>query len=309
MTNDENAIEGEENSRNSNLNKDRLIEASLDAMEKELSIESIDAKIEKIMEIDDCSNSNDNNGSAVPLSSHELLQCATENETTQSELKSADITENIESDLEDHKSEIKESNTPADTVLMETEAVMDIETETLIPKIDKQMNSNALINSDCPKNNYHRGFDDCSTPSILNICTNFPFGNESNANVKQSSNEHTVGKSRPMIEMLSDSDSTDSSEVADTDFKSLPSESELNQTSTPKDSSIDLSIETKSNEQAPISMEMDISLNDNEAAQFSSNGSEQMDKPRKSSAITFFCESLDELKRIDSDSDESLEEI
>lgn len=116
------------------------------------------------------------------------------------------------------------------------------------------------------------------SPNILNICSN------SQIEIRSSNEESTNGANqRPVIEVLSDCDSI-----------KQPKIEELNDlTSDSKENIVENTI-------------FDVAIGD------SMSGDGVGIKPKamtRSSAITFFCENLDELKHTDSDSYESLEEI
>lgn len=149
---------------------------------------------------------------------------------------------------------------------------------------------------------------DVKSKNFLNICARSENSKEliSNKDVGKSSRQTLNEKPRPLIEVISDSDSTDLSEIEDINISDEKSTNETNIISTDEPTVVLTSqIEGENSPDAQEEKQLD-----NMCLESVIETQQQM---AKSTAITFFCENLDELKRTgsdsDSDSEASVEEI
>lgn len=294
--------------------QDRLIEASLEAMEKELSVDSFDDQIQKIMEMGDSYDSNENIGSSMEVISS-APDNSFENEANIFKNKSfANRTECPENQLQIFQNDGENSTKTALSSKGDSEIVTNAKESVLPIKVEVHeiVNVNTIYDSNEMNEPFHystKTIDDWQSPRILHICNDSDFAIEpvSTENDDKNSIERTEEeKVRPIIEVLPECDSPDLSELID--CNSLVEELErseiVDQNSVPDESNGGC----KPLEPTPNPIEIISTSDDNVDHSNSSKQSQQM-KPMKSNAITFFCENLDELKQIDSDSDESLEEI
>lgn len=149
---------------------------------------------------------------------------------------------------------------------------------------------------------------DVKSKNFLNICARSENSKEliSNKDVGKSLRQTLNEKPRPLIEVISDSDSTDLSEIEDINISDEKSTNETNIISTDEPTVVLTSqIEGENSPDAQGEKQLDnICLE---------SVIESQQKMSKSTAITFFCENLDELKTTgsdsDSDSEASVEEI
>lgn len=305
-------------------------------MENEILDDSIDEKIQDIMQKDPPPDITGSNGSeremtvSDPMENEVDQDNSTEYETENSE-KGVIISEkNI------GKSEmtmIKEGDNECPKKRVQTE----MKTNELISpgRVEKQWDSNDKIDEPngvskvkYPTHNFNDEIINWESPSILNIC------NESEVIIEPSSKEKDCAEKivnptykkeveeclknvRPIIEVLSGSEAPEFE--AKIDSKSKLNEILLNETQTSRgESSNDSSVDSGSTDYESPSNGSDVNNTSNANGSHTSgtqltivefNGVAQPHKLKKSSAITFFCENLDELKRTDSDSDGSSEEI
>lgn len=311
--------------------QDRLIEKSLDAMEKELSVDPID-EIKRIMDKNNSSQSFENHEFEMELmlsQSDEWPVC--ESETLQNEYNSSknaieggqNAIEGGQDAIDGGKNVIKMTQSEDEMPENESESFKSkIKNDTkrneriLSRKIEAPMNLNdntsEMSTVTYPMDNFEKEAHDVQSPSILNICTKSEMIFEqsvfkiSDTNKKERSVEK--GRCGPLIEVLSNTDCTDFSENVDCEPSSV--ESKLNQIN--DNGAGDASNRLDYVESTPNIMEINNATNKDENVQFDGvelNSSTQLQQTKKSSAITFFCENLDELKRITSGSDESLDEI
>lgn len=184
------------------------------------------------------------------------------------------------------------------------------------------------------KSNSAKEIIDVSSNNILNICIGTEGGdalrNELRNKFRQSvsvrAEQAPKDKPRSMVEVLSSSDSTHNSEITDfnksiqmisseinaiaadnasTVLEERISPSESRSLDSSSDPSFDSSDQNDQNDQNGCIKSSSLNVRSN----CRNKNAIQPNPLAKSSAITFFCENLDELKRADSDSDGSFEEI
>lgn len=193
------------------------------------------------------------------------------------------------------------------------------------------------------KSNSDNEIIDVSSKNILNICIGTECGvelrNELRSKIRQSVGVHAeqapTDKPKSMVEVLSSSDSSDNSEIADFNksvelisskmhaiatvgapsvLEERISDSENRSLDSLSDPSLDVSGLSDQNNRNDQNEQNNQNAcikcsNSNHGSNYPNEIAIQPNALAKSSAITFFCENLDELKRIDGDSDGSFEEI
>lgn len=313
-----------------------MIEKSLEAMENEILDDSIDEKIQNIMQKDPSPDITGSNGSEREMTvSNQMENEVDQDNSTEYETENSEK-EAILSEKNIGKSEmmmIREGDTECPKKRVQTE----MKTNDLISpgKVEKQWDSNDKIDEPnggskikYPTHNFNDEIINWESPSILNICNESEVIIEPISKGKECAEkivnptdkievEECLKNVRPIIEVLSDLEAPEFEATIDSKSKlneMLMDETQISRGESSNDSRVDsfsIDYESPSNGSDVNSTANANGSNtsDTQLTIVEFNSVAQPHKLKKSSAITFFCENLDELKRTGGDSDESSEEI